>query len=97
MQDQVNAIAKPKRAPWNKEKLTGAKPPRRPKHAGQSGQSSKSKAALASSPCSIWQSTASFAAVMSSPSGSRTSPQADTRRIAQRSGKRKPGDLSDLN
>jgi integrase len=31
MQDQVNA-APVKRAPWNKGKLTGAKPPRRPKH-----------------------------------------------------------------
>src|ERR1700681_2845026 len=29
MQDQVNA---PRRVPWNKGKLTGAKPPLRPKH-----------------------------------------------------------------
>jgi hypothetical protein len=32
MQDQVNATPKPKRVPWNKGKLTGAKPPLRPKH-----------------------------------------------------------------
>src|SRR2546429_5313156 len=32
MQDQVNAIPAPKRVPWNKGKLTGAKPPLRPKH-----------------------------------------------------------------
>jgi hypothetical protein len=32
MQDQVNATAEPKRVPWNKGKLTGAKPPLRPKH-----------------------------------------------------------------
>ena len=32
MQDQVNAAPAPKRAPWNKGKLTGAKPPLRPKH-----------------------------------------------------------------
>ncbi|WP_312017489.1 tyrosine-type recombinase/integrase [Bradyrhizobium sp. AUGA SZCCT0431] len=32
MQDQVNAIPEPKRVPWNKGKLTGAKPPLRPKH-----------------------------------------------------------------
>jgi integrase len=32
MEDQVNAIAKRKRAPWNKGKLTGAKPPLRPNH-----------------------------------------------------------------
>src|SRR5687767_123441 len=32
MQDQVNATPNPKRVPWNKGKLTGAKPPLRPKH-----------------------------------------------------------------
>ncbi len=30
--DQVNAVPAPKRVPWNKGKLTGAKPPLRPKH-----------------------------------------------------------------
>ena len=83
MQDQVNATPAPKRVPWNKGKLTGAKPPLRP--------------ALATWPCSIWQSTASFAAVMLSPFGSRMSPQAVTRPITQRFDKRKLGDPSDLN
>jgi hypothetical protein len=32
MQDQVNATPAPKRVPWNKGKLTGAKPPLRPNH-----------------------------------------------------------------
>jgi len=32
MQDQVNATPKSKRVPWNKGKLTGAKPPLRPQH-----------------------------------------------------------------
>src|ERR1700681_1998593 len=32
MQDQVNATPAPNRVPWNKGKLTGAKPPLRPKH-----------------------------------------------------------------
>ena len=32
MQDQVNAPPASKRVPWNKGKLTGAKPPLRPKH-----------------------------------------------------------------
>jgi hypothetical protein len=32
MQDQVIATSAPKRAPWNKGKMTGAKPPLRPKH-----------------------------------------------------------------
>jgi L-lactate dehydrogenase (cytochrome) len=68
-----------------------------PNTSGRSGRNSRSKAAFATSPCSIWQSTASFAAVMSSPSGSRMSPLAGTRRIAQRSNKRKPGGQSDLN
>ena len=32
MQDRVNATPAPKQVPWNKGKLTGAKPPLRPKH-----------------------------------------------------------------
>jgi hypothetical protein len=32
MQDHVSAAPEPKRVPWNKGKLTGAKPPLRPKH-----------------------------------------------------------------
>ena len=32
MQDQANATPKPKPVPWNKGKLTGPKPPLRPKH-----------------------------------------------------------------
>jgi integrase len=32
MQEQVNTAAAPKRVPWNKGRLTGAKPPLRPKH-----------------------------------------------------------------
>ena len=32
MQDQANATPRSKRVPWNKGKLTGAKPPLRPKH-----------------------------------------------------------------
>ena len=32
MQNQLNASPAPKRVPWNKGKITGAKPPLRPKH-----------------------------------------------------------------
>jgi hypothetical protein len=32
LRDQVIETPAPKRAPWNKGKLTGAKPPPRPKH-----------------------------------------------------------------
>ena len=98
MQDQVNATPTPqRRVPWNKGKVTGAKPPLRPKHVWSIRTKLQIEAALAIWPCSIWQSTASFAAVMSSPFESRMSPQADTRPIAQRSDKRKVGDPSDLN
>jgi hypothetical protein len=97
MQDQVNATPEPKRVPWNKGKLTGAKPPLRPKHVWSIRTKLQIEGALVIKPCSIWQSTASFGAVMSLPSESRISPVADTRRIAQRFVKRKSGVLSDLN
>ena len=82
-------------AVWNKGKQQSRRCD--PNMSGRSGRNSRSKAALATWPCSIWQSTASFAAVMLSPFGSRMSPQAVTRPIAQRFDKRKLGDPSDLN
>jgi hypothetical protein len=99
MLDQANAIPTPhKRLPWNKGKLTGAKPPLRPKpRLVYSARSCRSKAALATSPCSIWRLTVSFAAMMLWPSGSRMSPPAGTRRIALPSDKTKPGGPSDSN
>ena len=97
MSDNEACLLKsPIRTPWNKGKLIGAKHRCDPDTSGRSGQNSRSKAALATSPCSIWRSTVSFAAVMSSPSGSRMSPPADIPRIAQRSVKRKPVGLSNL-
>jgi hypothetical protein len=95
MQDQMNAAPAPKRVPWNKGKLTGAKPPLRPKHVW----SIRTKLQIEGRSrdlATIWQSTASFAAVMSLPSGWRISLPAATRRIAQPSDKRKPGGRSDL-
>jgi hypothetical protein len=98
MSDNEACLLKsPARAPWNKGKLTGAKPRCDPNTSGRVGRSSRSKAALATSQCSIWQSTVSFEGVMSSLSGSRMSPPAATRRIAQPSDKRRPGGQSDLN
>jgi hypothetical protein len=82
MQDQVSTISR--RIPCNKGKVAGAKP-RCANMSGRSGRNFRAKVVLATLPCSIWQSTASFVAVMSSPSGSRMSPPAGTRRIALRS------------
>ena len=96
MLDQVSAAHAPKRVPWNKGKLTGAKPPLRPKHVW----SIRTKLQIegrARDLALFNLAIDSCAAVMSSPSGSRMSPHADIRQIAQRSGKRKPGGPSDLN
>ena len=54
-----------RRVPW-KGKVTGAKPRSDPNTSGRSGPNSRSKAALGTSPCSIWRSTASSVAVTSS-------------------------------
>ena len=97
MLDQVNASpTHHKQLPWNKGKLTGAKPPLRPKHVWSIRTKLQIEGRVRDL-AMFWRSTASFVAVMSSPSGSRMSPQANTRPIAQRSEKRKLGDPSDLN
>ena len=97
MQDQVNATAASKRVPWNKGKLTGAKPPLRPKHVW----SIRTKLQIEGRARDL----AMFnLAIDSKLRGcdvvairSRISLPADIRRIGQRSGKRKPGGRSDLN
>jgi hypothetical protein len=96
MQDQENATPAPKRVPWNKGKLTGAKPPLRPKHFWSIRTKLQIEGRARDLAMFNLASTASFAAVMSSPSGSRMSPPAATLRIARRSDKRKPGGPSDL-
>ena len=96
MQDQVNAPA-PKRVPWNKGQLTGAKPPLRPKHVWSIRTKLQIEGRARDLAMFNLAIDSKLRAVTSSPSGSRTLPQADTRRIAQRSGKRKPGGLSDSN
>jgi hypothetical protein len=70
MLDQQNATPTPhKRLPWNKGKLTGAKPPLRPRLVNPDETPDRRPR---SRPCFV-QSTASFVGVMSSPSGSRMS------------------------
>jgi hypothetical protein len=67
MQDnETKAPTESKRAPWNKGKLIGAKPPLRPKHVW----SIRTKLQIADRKratwrCSTWQSTASCAVAMS--------------------------------
>ena len=98
MSDFENSIATAiSRRPWNKGKLTGAKPPLRPNMSGRFGRSFRSRVAFATLPCLIWRLTASFAAVTSSRSRSRMSLPEDTRRIVQRYDRRRPDIRSDLN
>jgi hypothetical protein len=97
MQDQVNATPAPKRVPWNKGKLTGAKPPLRPKHVWSIRTKLQIEGRTRDLAMFNLAIDSKFAAVMSSLSGSRMSLPAGTPRIAPRSDKRKPGDLSDLN
>ena len=96
MQDEVIAAPTPsKRVPWNKGKLTGAKPPLRPKHVW----SIRTKLQIEGRTRDL----AMFNLAIDSKLrgcdvvGSRMSPPAATRRIAQRFDKGKPGGLSDLN
>ena len=57
----VNATPTPhKRLPWNKGKLTEAKPPLRPKHVWSIWTTFQIKGRARPKPCSIWRSTASF-------------------------------------
>ena len=98
MQDHVNATpVSHRRVPWNKGKLTGAKPPLRPKHVWAIRTKLQIEDRTRDLAMLIWRSTASFVALTSLPSGSRMSRPAATRPIAQRSDKRKPGGPSDLN
>ena len=96
MQDQVNAIPAPhKRVPWNKGKVTGAKPPLRPKHVWSIRTKLQIEGRARDLAMFNLAIDSSCVAAMSSPSGSRMSLPADTRRIAQRSDRRKPAGRSD--
>jgi hypothetical protein len=97
MHDQLIATLKPKRVPWNKGKLTGAKPPLRPKNVwtirtklqmeGRARDLAMFNLAIDSKlrGCDVVAIRVEDIAA-----GGYT-------QIAQRSGKRKPGGLSDLN
>ena len=97
MEDLKNAIATAiSRRPWNKGKLTGAKPPLRPKHVWSIRTKLQIEGRLQTLRCLIWRSTASFVAVTWSRSRSRMSLPEDTRRIAQWYDRRRPDIRSDL-
>jgi hypothetical protein len=98
MRDQVHATQAPKRVPWNKGKATGAKPPLRPKHVwsirtklqieGRARDLAMFNLAIDSKlrGCDVVAIRVEDIAA-----------GGYTRRIAPRSGKRKPGDPSDSN
>jgi len=98
MEDLENAIATAiSLRPWNKGKLTGAKPPLRPKHFWPIRTKLQIEGRLRDLALLILRSTASFVAVTSSRSRSRMSLSEDRRRIAQRYDRRRPDIRSDLN
>jgi hypothetical protein len=66
MDDDDSNLPPPKRTPWNKGKLIGAKPPLLARASGPFGRSFKSKGELASWQCSISPLIASCEAAMSS-------------------------------
>jgi hypothetical protein len=95
MLDQVNATTTPrKRLPWNKGKLTGAKPPLRPKHVWSIRTKLQIDGRVRDLAMFNLAIEASSVAVTSSLSGSRTSLQMDIPRIARRFDRRRPDDLS---
>jgi len=70
MLERVNVAPTPQKPlPWNKGKLTGAKPPLRPKHVWSIRTKLQIEGRARDLACSIWQSTVSFEGVMSSPPG----------------------------
>ena len=98
MEDLENAIATAiRRAPWNKGKLTGAKPPLRPKHVW----SIRTKLQIEGN----MRDLAMFNLAIDSklrgcdvvPSRSRMLPRAGTQSIERPCDKRRPGSRSDSN
>ena len=98
MQDEVIAIpTPPKRVPWNKGKLTGAKPPLRPKHVW----SIRTKLQIDSRARDLAMFNLAIDSKLRGCDVVAIRVEDDAaggiRRIVQRSGKRRPGDPSDLN
>jgi hypothetical protein len=95
--EQVNAKPAPKRVPWNKGKMTGAKPPLRPKHVWSIRTKLQIEGRVRDLAMFNLAIDSKLRGCESSPSGSGMSLPAATPRIAQPSGRRKPDGPSDLN
>ena len=80
-----------RRAPWNKGKLIGVKPPLRPSHVWSIRTKLQVGGSNGISRCSTWRSTASCAAATLSPSASMTWRRMGMRSIVRRSGQSKTG------
>ena len=91
MEIQAQVVSStPRREPWNKGKLIGQKPRCGQNTFGQSAPDCRWTDARETWQCSIWRSTASCGAAMSSHFGSRTLHRAGMRSIAPQCGRRKP-------
>jgi hypothetical protein len=83
MLGQVSAAPTPKRVPWNKGKLTGAKPPLRTKHVWSIRTKLQIEGRARDLAMFNLAIDSKLRAVMSSLSASKMLPRADTRPIAQ--------------
>ena len=95
MQDRENTVVtKPRRVPWNKGKLIGAKPPLRPKHVWSIRTKLQVEGRTRDLAMFNLASIASCVAAMSSPSRSKMSLRVDMQSIGPRSDRKRPGSPS---
>ena len=98
MQDDANlAMPTPKRAPWNKGKLIGAKPPLRQKHVWAIRTMLQVERVNATWRCSILRSTVNCGAATLSQLRSMISLPMVMQLIERRCVRERPGDPFDLN
>ncbi len=98
MQHQLDATHAPhKRVPWNKGKVTGAKPPLRPKHVWSIRTKLQIEGRARDIAMFNLAIDSKLRGVTWSRSRSKMSLRADTRRTAQRSDRKRPDGQSDLN
>ena len=94
MEIQTQAMSStPRREPWNKGKRIGQKPPLGQNMYGRSVPDCRWTDGCETWQCSIWQSTASCEAAMSSHFGWKMLRPAGMRSTAPQCGRRRPGGL----